>query len=94
MISEALKEKTPELKIIIDTIVLDIYKRFEFVPAEKKKTYNNFKVDKLLHNIWYTDDIINNIPFQQKKKIKELANKKITEEQSNNKHVFTIIERK
>lgn len=94
MISEALKEKTPELKIIIDTIVLDIYKRFEFVPAEKKKTYNNFKVDKLLHNIWYNDDIINNIPFQQKKKIKELANKKITEEQGNNKHVFTIIERK
>ena len=94
MISEELKEKAPELKRIIDTIVLDIYKKFEFVPSEKPKTFNNFKVDKLLHHIGYTDDVINTTPFQKKKQIKELANIKITEEQNNNKHAFTIIERK
>lgn len=94
MISEELRQKVPELKIIIDTIVLDIYKNFEFIPSDRPKPYNNFQVDKVLHHIWYSNDIIHNTPFQKKKKIKELVNKKILEQESDNKNLFTIRERK
>lgn len=94
MISEQLQSTSLNFKHIIDTIIMDIYMNFEIKLALDHKKYSNTQLDKLLHDMWYSDNQIKNIWFYRKKDIKLLVNKQIEYDAMQMKNSFVIKEKR